>query len=220
MSTYRSARSESPGAVPVRTAIAALSVFLLAAGCARVSPPPPAQPAAPGWSDNGVASWYGDPFHGRLTASGETYDMEAMTAAHRTLPFGTLLRVRNLDNGREAMVRINDRGPFVRGRDLDLSRRAAREIDMIPAGTARVRMTIVDAPPPPSCWEVQVGAFRLRENAEKEADRLEALDQPVRILEDGDGLHRVRLGPLDSQPEAETMAARSNGTLLVCGSPG
>jgi rare lipoprotein A len=93
-----------------------------------------------------VASWYGHPFHGRTTASGETYDMEAMTAAHRTLPFGTVVQVDNLDNGQRTRVRINDRGPFVRGRIIDLSRRAARELDMVGAGIARVRITILEAP--------------------------------------------------------------------------
>ncbi len=114
-------------------------------GCTRVALPP-AQPV-PGvvWLEEGVASWYGNPFHGRQTASGEIYDMEALTAAHRTLPFGTVLRVQNLDNGRMTIVRINDRGPFVRGRDLDLSRRAARELEMLGPGTARVRLTVVDA---------------------------------------------------------------------------
>ena len=90
-----------------------------------------------------MASWYGNPFHGRATASGEIYDMEAMTAAHPTLPFGTRLRVENLENGRSVTVTINDRGPFVKDRILDVSRKAARELGMLGPGTARVRITVL-----------------------------------------------------------------------------
>jgi rare lipoprotein A len=90
-----------------------------------------------------LASWYGNPYHGRTTASGETYDMNEMTCAHPTLPFGTRLRVQNLDNGRSVTVRVNDRGPFVKDRILDVSRKAARELGMIGPGTARVRITVV-----------------------------------------------------------------------------
>jgi rare lipoprotein A len=88
----------------------------------------------------GVASYYADAFHGRPTASGEPFDMYAMTAAHRRLPLGTMVRVKNLDNGREVVVRINDRGPYVRGRIIDLSYGAARELGMVEAGLARVEV--------------------------------------------------------------------------------
>jgi rare lipoprotein A len=90
-----------------------------------------------------MASWYGEPFHGRRTASGEVYDMEAMTCAHRTLPFGARIRVENLDNGRSTTLTVNDRGPFVEGRIVDVSRRGARELGMLGPGTARVRITVV-----------------------------------------------------------------------------
>ena len=83
------------------------------------------------WTETGIASWYGPGFHGKHTASGEVYDMEDMTAAHKRLPFGTVVRVDNLDNGRATEVRINDRGPFVHDRVIDLSRAAAREIEML-----------------------------------------------------------------------------------------
>ncbi len=92
----------------------------------------------------GRASWYGDPFHGRKTASGERYDMHARTAAHKTLPIGTFLRVRRLDNGKETIVRVNDRGPFVHGRIIDLSYKAARDIEMIGPGTARVEILAME----------------------------------------------------------------------------
>ncbi len=119
-----------------------------ASGCRakRVRLPAPPSMVAPG-EEIGVASWYGHPYHGRRTASGEVYDMELLTAAHRTRPFDTWVRVRNLDNGMWVDVRINDRGPFVDGRVIDLSRAAAREIDMIGPGTAWVRVEPTNAPP-------------------------------------------------------------------------
>ena len=129
-----------------------LLVAFLLDGCSLVGGPPPPLPSpgdpVPGWTEVGIASWYGRPFHGRTTASGETYDMEAATGAHRTLPFGTRLRVQNLDNGRSATLTINDRGPFIEGRILDVSRRVARELDMIGPGTARVRITVLEIPSP------------------------------------------------------------------------
>ncbi|MBN1433385.1 septal ring lytic transglycosylase RlpA family protein [Candidatus Fermentibacterales bacterium] len=101
-------------------------------------------PAA-GFEQRGVASYYGPGFHGRLTASGEMFDMHDMTCAHRSLPFGTLLLVRNLDNGLEATVRVNDRGPFVAGRIIDLSVEAAERLGMIESGTARVLIRVTGA---------------------------------------------------------------------------
>ncbi len=91
----------------------------------------------------GKASWYGKKFHGRKTASGERYNMNKMTAAHKTLPFGTKVRVTTMDNGKSVVVRINDRGPFVAGRIIDLSRAAAKKIDMISAGVAFVKVEII-----------------------------------------------------------------------------
>lgn len=94
-------------------------------------------------SEVGMASYYADRYHGRTTASGERFDQQAMTAAHRTLAFGTRVRVTRLDDGREVTVRINDRGPFSRGRVIDLSKRAARQLGMIKDGTARVRVSVL-----------------------------------------------------------------------------
>lgn len=94
-------------------------------------------------SQCGKASWYGPGFHGRTTANGERYNMHAMTAAHRTLPFGTKVRVKNLRNGRSAVLRINDRGPFIRGRVIDVSKTAAGKLGMIRSGTARVKVEVV-----------------------------------------------------------------------------
>ncbi len=96
--------------------------------------------SARGYRESGIASWYGNKFHGRKTANGETYNMYAKTAAHKTLPMNTMLLVRNLENGRETVVRINDRGPFSRGRIIDLSYTAANDIDMVRKGTARTEV--------------------------------------------------------------------------------
>jgi len=118
------------------------------AGCghhgARVKAP--VAPARIGSTETGVASWYGVPYDGRRAASGEVYDMRQLTAAHRSLPFQTWVEVTNLANGKQVEVRINDRGPFVKGRIVDLSQAAARDIDMIRSGTARVRLKVI--PPP------------------------------------------------------------------------
>ena len=95
------------------------------------------------YEERGIASYYGKKFHGRRTASGERFNMHELTAAHRTLPFGTVVRVKNLNNGREVRVRINDRGPFKKGRIIDLSRAAAKKLNMIEAGVAPVRIKVV-----------------------------------------------------------------------------
>ena len=99
--------------------------------------------AQPGYDVVGIASWYGPGFHGKTTANGERYDMHGLTAAHKTLPFGTKVRVTNLANDRSLVVRINDRGPFVKGRIIDLSKRAAERLGFIRAGKAKVRVQIV-----------------------------------------------------------------------------
>jgi rare lipoprotein A len=139
--------------------VLSLSIGLALAGCATAQrdvpvrrdaapprapapPPPRAEPAPP--AQVGKASWYGRPHHGRKTASGEIYDMNALTAAHRTLPLGTRVRVTNTDNGRSVVVRINDRGPFVDGRVIDLSRAAARELGATGHGLVPVRIEVLE----------------------------------------------------------------------------
>ncbi len=99
-----------------------------------------------GYKERGLASWYGHPYHGRATASGEVYDMEKLTAAHKRLPFGVTARVLNPANGRSVDVKINDRGPFVKGRIIDLSRAAARQIELLGPGVAKVRIQVIAAP--------------------------------------------------------------------------
>jgi rare lipoprotein A len=122
-----------------------LALASVAAGCGRKEAPPPRERVTVrrGHLETGEASHYADKFHGRRTASGERYSHRELTAAHRTLPFGTLVRVTNLDNGRSTVVRVNDRGPWKRGRIIDLSRAAARKLDMLRAGVARVRIEVL-----------------------------------------------------------------------------
>jgi rare lipoprotein A len=117
----------------------------------------------------GEASWYGAEFHGQPTSSREIYDMNDLTAAHNTLPLGTFVMVTNLSNGKSIVVRINDRGPFVKGRVIDLSYAAAKALDMVGPGTAPVRIeALPEVSPPPSAqkFSVQVGSFVIKENAE------------------------------------------------------
>jgi rare lipoprotein A len=121
----------------------ALAWALAFAGCAGAPPARPTVPVAPVRSFEGRASWYGKEQHGGPTASGERFDMYALTCAHRTLPMNTRLRVTNLANGRSVVVRVNDRGPYGRGRVLDLSFAAARALDMIVAGVAHVRAELL-----------------------------------------------------------------------------
>ena len=106
---------------------------------------PPSRPTSPSSTQTGRASWYGQAHHGRKTASGEIYDMTQLTAAHRTLPLGTRVRVTNVGNGRSVVVRINDRGPFIDGRIIDLSQAAAREIGAIGAGVVSVQLEVLEA---------------------------------------------------------------------------
>ncbi len=157
-----------------------------------------------GYSQRGVASWYGPGFNGKRTANGEVYDMDDLTAAHKSLPFDSVVEVRNRDNGKRVQVRINDRGPFVGGRIIDLSRRAAKQIDMLGPGTARVEIRVVRAPPQGGFgpfW-VQAGAFQDREKARALYKDLRAEYSKVK-MESVDGWHRVRLGPYSKKKQAE-----------------
>lgn len=130
----------------------ALLTALALSGCAVIGPayyrlvdPPLSCAAAQGYDREGRASWYGRGHHGLRTASGETFDMNALTAAHRSLPLGSTIRVTNLANGRAVVLRVNDRGPFVMGRHLDVSRGAAEALDFVGAGVARVRIEAIAA---------------------------------------------------------------------------
>ena len=169
-----------------------------------------------GYRERGVASWYGQKFHGRRTSSGEPYDMYAMTAAHKTLPLPAYARVTNLANGHSVIVRINDRGPFVDNRIIDLSYAAASRLDMIRDGTAMVEVEVVETARSPApagtavqanrteagSMFIQAGAFRSRENAESLARRVrtQASEKTTVFIRedriDGDSIFRVRVGPV------------------------
>jgi rare lipoprotein A len=175
----------------------------------------------------GLASYYAEPYHGRRTASGEIFDSyQELTAAHRTLPFNTVVRVTNQENGKDVEVRINDRGPFVDGRVIDLSLKAAREIDIVRSGTARVKVTVLKqasspaasrtsvassapASPPSStaAFTVQVGAFESREVAEALKKDLEQRHQDVTIetFSTTQTFYRVRVGRLNDMAAAEQL---------------
>ena len=168
-------------------------------------------PSVPGaYTELGVASWYGLPFHGRQASDGETFDMNQLVAAHRTLPFGSVVRVTNTNNGRSIEVRIIDRGPFVKGRIIDLSLAAARAIDMVGSGIAPVRIEVVSTPATIAIFSVQVGAFSERENAERLRAQYTSR-YPVYLQEyDAPAGHfyRVRVGRFATQREAEELASQ------------
>ena len=160
-----------------------------------------------------MASWYGVPYHGRRAANGEIYDMYKLTAAHRTLPFETIVRVTNKKNGKQVEVRITDRGPFVEGRIIDLSLGAARELDMVGMGIAPVHLEIVSATVSPTAgfFTVQVGAFLSRDNAERLRKQMEERYSFATIQEYDapQGLfYRVRVGKLTSEDAAKAFGEK------------
>ena len=207
-----------------------ISVLIAQLGCAgakkaptlRPGYPPPYQingkwyqpkKSARDFRERGIASWYGREFHGQKTSSGQTYDMHAMTGAHKTLPLGTYVSVHNLRNGKKVVVRINDRGPFVRGRVIDLSYGAAKEIGLVGPGTAPVEVVALGVPRETMVkgdiertlvagnyyvgdFSIQVGAFREKENAFRLKGQLERSykDVHITVQEEPDGtLYKVRV---------------------------
>jgi len=178
--------------------------------------------SAEGYVERGVASWYGPGFHTGNTSSGEPYDMYGMTAAHKTLPLPTYARVTNLANGRSVVVRINDRGPFVANRIIDLSYTAAAKLDMVRDGTAMVEVRALSpgvpdvlgrsAESPPAALYLQTGAFADPGNAERELAQLHAAGLTsafvVPPLEGRTRLYRVRIGPVASVAEFDVLSAR------------
>jgi rare lipoprotein A len=179
----------------------------------RKPPTPPGAHTSGEQLERGVASWYGVPYHGRRSSNGEIYDMYKLTAAHRTLPFNTVVRVTNLTNGKHVDVRITDRGPFVEDRIIDLSLAAAREIDMVTSGTARVLVEILAGSPTSSAgtFSVQIGAFAERVNAERVRNQLGPKYSPIFIQEydsPAGHLFRVRVGSVFSEAAAQQLAAR------------
>ena len=172
--------------------------------------------SATGYRQRGIASWYGSKFHGRRTSSGEPYDMHLATAAHKTLPLPTYAQVTNLENGRQVIVKINDRGPFKEDRLIDLSYGAALRLGMIGTGTARVEVRAIDTSgkrvaetdTSEGIW-LQAGAFGKREGAEELVNRLTRADLKPVSIHDGDRLFRVWLGPYASNPEIEEVIQRA-----------
>jgi rare lipoprotein A len=164
----------------------------------------------------GWASWYGEPFHGRKTASGEVYDMYQLTAAHKILPLDTTVMVTHLQNGRSVTVTVNDRGPFVEGRIIDLSYAAAQALGMTGQGVARVRVEVIDkafvpAPSPEGPFTVQVGSFIDRANASRLMGELQKAYQDVylHVLKTPETTYyRVRLGRFKTRGEAYQLAVR------------
>jgi rare lipoprotein A len=202
-----------------RRAVTRALLLIVCLGFFACASPRAPEPAKPKVVERGLASWYGAKFHGRLTANGEVYDMHEMTAAHKELPFDTLVEVRNLDNGRSVRVRINDRGPFIRGRVIDLSYAAAQQVGLVGPGVARVELAIVPAPrtTPAPVYTVQLGAFEDAYRANAFRQRLENQEIDARVRTDG-GWHRVQAGEFANRADAEAarrFLARQGWTALV-----
>ncbi len=198
-----------------------LLIGLLLVSACSVPPSRVKLPPAPGGdgrvSQTGIASWYGPGFHGKATASGAIYNQDDMTAAHQTLPLGSKVMVTNMETGRTAEVLVNDRGPFAKGRIIDLSYAAAQAIDMVGPGTALVRVDVLDSPVPlrairPTLdYTLQLGSFAQLENAQQLRDRIAKSFDRVTItpLQSKDTTYyRVHLGQFTSRDAAEEMAAR------------
>ena len=188
-----------------------------------------------GFFQSGLASWYGNDFHGKSTSNGESYDMHAMTAAHKTLPLGVFVKVRNRNNGRETVVRINDRGPFVTGRIIDLSYSAAKDIGIAESGTAPVRIEALGyldqsvkgrttyralASYDRGSFGIQVGAFGNLENARRMAEGVKqryGISSIREALVNGSRYYRVRAGNYSSLKEAEQLRERSPDRAIAGG---
>lgn len=214
-------------------------LLLLVSGCEKTPAPPDRVPGYPkpyrvgktwyqplpdarGFRQKGIASWYGKDFHGKRTSSGEIYDMHAVSAAHKTLPLGTYVRVKNLKNQRQIDVRINDRGPFVQGRIIDLSYGAAKNLGIVEHGTVPVEImalgmerndgaggrSIIPVDYYSGNFTIQVGAFRDRGNAEKLKHRLKEIYGDARVISYFDGretFYRVWVGKYQTLSQTEAM---------------
>jgi rare lipoprotein A len=196
-----------------RGAVGCVAAVTLLTGCGLiVGRSKPSVEAPPGAVQVGTASWYGPGFHGNRTSSGEIYDQYDLTAAHQTLPLGTRVSVTNVQNGREVEVRINDRGPFVKGRSIDLSYAAARSLGMIGPGTVPVRIEVLGGARlqlASAAYTIQVGAFADRDNALRLKNTLAKRYDGVYVapLEGKMGrYYRVRLGRFAHREEAVTFA--------------
>ena len=173
-------------------------------------PKTPPAPAPAGYTEEGNASWYGKPFDGRRSSNGEIYDMHKLTAAHRTLPFDTMVRVTNLNNGKSTIVRITDRGPFIENRIIDLSFAAAHEIESVGPGVVPVRLEVLgNVDVSSGYFTVQVGAFRNLPNAEHLRDHLSLTYSPIFIqqYDSPEGtFYRLRVGKVPGEDAAKELA--------------
>jgi rare lipoprotein A len=175
--------------------------------------------------ETGIASWYGAPYHNRRGSNGEIYDMHAMTAAHRTLPLGSIVRVTCIENGDSAVVRITDRGPFIEGRIIDLSQAAAQKIGLVRKGTAQVRIEVLKTPQPIEVggrWAVQIGGFESEDTARDMADHLTRRYHTAKVLTfpspAGDWWVRVRVKDDERERAEEVLRAErtsQGGIFLV-----
>jgi rare lipoprotein A len=173
--------------------------------------------AKPIFVETGLASWYGAPYHNRRGSNGEVYNMNAMTAAHRTLPMGSIVRITNLNTGHSALVRITDRGPFVEGRIVDLSMAAAKALDVYIAGIAKVRLEVLQAPLPldkGGSWTVQIGPFVREKGAAKLAEHLQKRYKTAKVLKFGSpvGDWWVRVRVLDDERQRATALTHETKT--------
>lgn len=201
-----------------------LAVITLAVSCVgrQVPNEPPVAPAPVAGSpvpalvdriyrETGLASWYGKELQGRKTASGETFDMYAMSAAHRTLPFGTIIRVTNLDNYKSITLKVNDRGPFVINRIIELSYGAARELDFVARGTATVKIETLETLDNTASYSVQAAAFTEEESAKMLKTRLSKRFEQISIVPFESNLgtsYLVRVGTYRTEEKAELVAGR------------
>ena len=197
--------------------ILGFSLAIVTVSCASM--PKPGGDYFVGYRETGVSSWYGEPFHGRQTANGEIYDMYGLTAAHRLMPLGTIVKVTHRENGRSVTVKVNDRGPFVRGRNLDLSFGAAERLGMTVSGTAPVAIEVVKLSKKFKAsgsgrFTVQVGAFENEANAKRLAERLRLKYADVYLAAlrtNQNTVYRVRVGLLGQERLALELAERLSG---------
>jgi rare lipoprotein A len=201
--------------VPLASPSVTAPALIAAPAAVPVSAPAPAlQPKSKPkniYSETGIAAWYGKDLHGKKTASGEVFDMYGLSAAHRTLPFGTVVNVTNLDNFKSIEVRINDRGPFLKSRFLDLSYGAAKALGFVSLGTARIRIETLDAVRGPVQYTVQAAVFNEEENARMLKERLDTKFEVVNIVPFDTNIarfYRVQVGSYTSEVRAEHVAGK------------
>jgi len=190
-------------------------IIILLSGCAHYQRP------GQGYVETGTASWYGEDFHGKPTSSGERYNMYGISAAHKTIPLGCKVRVTNLDNGQQVVCLINDRGPFVGDRIIDMSYGAAQQLGMVDCGLARVKVEVLEMPRYYSGgkYTLQFGAFSAKDNALRLASMLESKGYTANVEEAkvyGNTVYRVRFGAFTSIDLAKSYEQKCTSEGLTC----